>query len=392
MRVLVIANNFPWPEHPFDGVFNLRALLALGERGIDARVVRCVPWAPPLQKRWQHYRTVPDRYAVDGVPVRTLRGLMGPSNWGIGTLGEQLRGRLHEEIADFRPDVVHVHGLLPAGVLALATGNVPLVLTGHGSESYSLPWTRNSLQALAQRIISRAAAVCAVSDFVGRHLRRLGAPDVDVIPNGADERIFFPQDRTRAREILNLDPQRPLVLFVGHLEREKGVTELVEALKSLRDLEAGALFAGKGALQSWAERELEAAGVYARFLGTLDHHHLAQAYAAADVFALPSYREGLPTVICEAMNAGRAVVASDVGGIPEIVESGVTGYLAPPRDARALAERVRAVLCDPERREEMERAAHARARTALTWAANARRYDAIYHRVATREVVYGKTM
>lgn len=391
MRVLVIANNFPWPDHLFDGVFNLRALQALRERGIELRVVRCVPWAPPVQKRWQRYRTVPDRYVVDGIPVRTLRGLMGPASWGIGTLRQQLRARFGEEVERFAPDVVHVHGLLPSGVLALDV-STPVVLTSHGSETYALPWQRKGLERLARAIVARANAAVGVSRFVAEHLERLGAREVSVVPNGADERLFFPRERKQARRLLGMDLEVPIVLFVGHATEEKGGRELVHALRSMADIKPLALFAGKGDLLPWIERELSGAGIAHRFLGSLAHEELASLYAAADVVTLPSYREGLPTVLCEAMNSGRAVVATAVGGIPEIVEDGVTGYVVPPRDSDALAARLRAVIADETTKAQMERAAHAFARTALTWSVNASRYDDIYRRVTSRQPVYGNTI
>lgn len=364
-------------------MFNLQALLALRERGHETRVVRCVPWTPPFKTRWQRYRTVPTRYDVDGVPVRTLRGLMGPSNWGIGTLGAQLRARLQAEIDDFAPDVVHAHGLLPSGAVALAT-SLPIVVTGHGSETYALPWQRESLTRLARTVLVRSAAVAAVSEFVASHLRRLGARAVQIVPNGADDQLFIPRDRAQACRDLGLDPDRRYVLFVGHLLPDKGVLELVEALRALKPLGIGALFAGTGVLAASLAQSLAEAGVDATFLGPLPHERLAVAYAACTVFTLPSYREGLPTVICEAMNAARAVVATRVGGIPEIVRDGVTGRLVDPKDAAALAAALRDVIENSDVREQMEHAALADARDRLTWSANAAAYERIYASVIER--------
>ncbi|HET9031234.1 MAG TPA: glycosyltransferase, partial [Candidatus Aquilonibacter sp.] len=324
-----------------------------------------------------HYRSVPDRYVVDGVPVRTLRGLMGPASFGIGTLGLQLRAQLASIERSVRPDVVHVHGLLPAGALALATER-PLVVTAHGSETYDLPWRRSGLEELARAVVRRADRIAAVSLFVASHLERLGARDVAIVPNGADEDLFRPLDRRASREALGIDTDRPLVLFVGHQERDKGVVELMEALRQLRSLNAGVVFAGKGSLRPWLERELREAGIPAWFLGPLDHERLALAYGACTVFTLPSYREGLPTVICEAMNAGRAVVATSVGGIPEQVHDGVTGRLVAPGDAGALAAALRDVLTSDDERVAMERAARESALERFTWRANARAYEALY--------------
>lgn len=308
---------------------------------------------------------------------------MGPDNWGIGTLGLQLRARLAEEVRDFAPDVAHVHGLLPAGLLALGL-SLPTVVTAHGSETYALPWRRSGLERLARAVVGRAQRLAAVSSFVGDHLCRLGARDVAIIPNGADDALFFPRDRPAARRSLGLNATGPVVLFVGHQEREKGMVEFVDALRELAPLGVSALFAGKGSMNEWVRAQLQQADVEATFLGSIEHDRLALAYGAADVLALPSYREGLPTVICEAMNAGRAVVATRVGGIPEIVEDGCTGLLIPAQDASALAAALREVVTNHALRSSMEAAAYERGRRTLTWNANAAAYEALYRSIQKR--------
>lgn len=354
-------------------MFNLRALLALRERGHDIAVLRVVPWAPPLQARWQRYRSVPAHYDVEGIPVRTLRGLMGPRSYGIGSLALQVRHKVHAATTRFTPDIVHVHGLMPAGVLGLASDR-PFVLTAHGSEAYALPFSRPGLMRLARAIVNKAGAIAAVSEYTAGRVRRIGCHDVSIIFNGADKR-FRPLDRDAARAELGLPPSHPIILFVGHLEREKGVLDLVEALRGLQDLQPLALFAGSGSLARSIAN--------GRIFGSVDHDTLSLLYAAADVVALPSYREGLPTVICEAMCSGRVVVASRVGGIPEIVRDGETGWLIEAGDVTALRDRLRRALDDTPQRRTMQEAAARFGREHLTWDENARSYEALYERVLT---------
>jgi teichuronic acid biosynthesis glycosyltransferase TuaC len=384
MRVLVVANNFPSPERPVDGVFNLRQLRALRELGHEAAVVRFIPWLPPLNRRWQPYRSVPDAYDVEGIPVRTLRGLIGPKGWGLGTVRYQLRGKMAEIIAEFRPDVLHVHGLISSGVLALE-GGLPYVVTGHGSDTYFTPWTRADLERVARDVIAGASAVAGVSNFITAFLRKLGAAAPQVIYNGADPAVFSPQDRQAARERLQIPPQAPVVAYAGHLVTEKGVRELIDALILLRDLQPYAVLAGSGPLLADLEERCSREGIAATFYGSVGQERLADIYAAADVFTLPSYREGLPTVICEAMNAGRAVVATRTGGIPEIVRDGINGFVVESRNAHELAQRLRTVLTDSDLRDAFEDASYAFAREHLTWQKNALAYDAIYREIARKE-------
>ncbi len=382
MRVLAIVNNFPWPAAPYDGMFNLRALLALRDRGHEVSVLRAVPWAPPMRARWQRYRSVPTHYDVEGVSVRALRGLMGPKSFGIGSLALQLRGAVKEEIEKIAPDIIHVHGLLPAGTLGLASER-PFVVTAHGSETYALPLLRDGLARVARDVLRRAVAVAAVSEFTAGYVRMLGRSDVRVIHNGADATLFFPGDRRFARDQLKLPQDRPIVLFVGHLEHEKGATDLALALQRLGGLKPLALFAGTGSRAGEITGLLSSHAIEARLLGATPHDQLAQLYRAADVVALPSYKEGLPTVICEAMCSGRIVIASPVGGIPEIVRDGETGYLVPPGDLSGLARRLRDGLQSVSARERMEEQAALFGCAHLTWSENARRYEELYEGAAT---------
>jgi glycosyltransferase involved in cell wall biosynthesis len=374
-----MANNFPWPGKS-DGIFNLRQAQALRELGHEIRVLRCMPWAPPIGARWQLYRTVPTRYAVEGIPVQTLRVFLGPRNWGIGTLPRQLRNPVGRAVAEFKPDVIHVHGLLPAGLMALDAG-VPFVLTAHGTETYRMPWRSPQLERLARSVVASASACAGVSGFVASHLLRLGARETSVVFNGADETVFHPRDRREARARLGLPVDRPTVVFAGHVDPPKGVRELQEAALKLADLHPHFVFAGGGTLQDELARVLPAAGIEVTFFPWLDHEKLADVVAAADVFTLPSHAEGLPTALCETMNVGRAIVATGVGGIPEIVKDGETGFIVDVGDVSALADRLRKILTDGALRERFEAAALEFARAHLTWRVNARSYDAIYRRI-----------
>jgi teichuronic acid biosynthesis glycosyltransferase TuaC len=380
MRVLVLLNNFPW-QRSINGIFNWMQLRALRELGHEIRIVRWVPWSPPLGKRWSRYRGIPNEYVHDDFPVRTLRVLIGPRHYGIGIMRYQSHAAISREIASFAPDIVQVHGLIPAGVMAL-NSSVPYVLTGHGTETYKAPFVRERLQSLAREIVTHAAACVGVSAFVAERLRNFGASEPRVIFNGADETIFYPRNRAAARAELGLDPLAPTVMYAGHMLEQKGLRELAQAAVALRDLRPQFIFAGEGVLAGELRDTLQAAGIHALFPGLVKHEMLATMYAAADVVTLPSYAEGLPLVLCEALSCGRAVVATRVGGIPEIVQDGESGYLIEPRDPNALTLRLRDLLSDEIVRKRFEHAALAFAREHLTWKANARAYDALYHQLA----------
>jgi teichuronic acid biosynthesis glycosyltransferase TuaC len=379
VRVLAIVNDFPVPGS-INGIFNLSALRALRDRGHTVEVVRFVPWFPPIRKRWDAYRRIPAAYEADGIAVRTLRAFVGPKRYGMGTLPQQLRLPMQRIYQTFEPDVVQVHGLLPSGLLA-RNAPVPVVVTGHGSETYALPFLRPSLGPLARSVIAHASASVGVAKFIAGHLRNFGAQSPRVIYNGADERIFFERDRAACRKMLQIDAQRPCVLFAGNMLPEKGLDELREAMLALRDLQPQLILAGPGERAEMLRDELCAAGIDVLAPGSVSHEQLALFMGAADVVTLPSYQEGLPVVLCEAMNAHRAVVATNVGGIGEIVRDGQTGFLIPPHDAPALAVHLRYVLENPQMKRMFETEAGAFAAKHLSWTANARAYEELYESI-----------
>jgi glycosyltransferase involved in cell wall biosynthesis len=377
MHVLFVVNNFPFDGRPSDGIFNLRQLQAMRTRGITVSVVRIAPAGAWLSESRRQYRTLPDAYSVDGIPVRVLWGLLGPRNIGMRLLPMQLGSALRKHAVTLDIDLVHAHGLIPAGLVAGAV-DAPLVVTAHGSEAYRLPWMRSELETAAATALRRADAAAAVSEFVGGHLRRLGAENVRIIHNGADSIAFAPRSRELARERLGLDAQTPVIAFAGHLMAEKGVNELLDATARLRELAPVLMMAGTGSLAPSITARAREEGINVQLCGQLTHAQLADVFAAADVVTLPSYAEGLPAAVCEAMMSGRAVVASAVGGIPEIVRDGTSGYVVPPRDADALAGALGRVLRDRALRETFEGNAHAFAREHLTWDANADAYLSLY--------------
>src|SRR5262249_31217009 len=206
---------------------------------------------------------------------------------------------------------------------------------------------------------------------------------IEVVPNGADARVFTPRAAGDARVHLGLPRDERIVTYVGKLVPRKGVDTLVEAMGLLGRRPGGApllVAAGVGELRGDLEARALALGVAERvpFVGKVAHDDIAWWVAAGGVFVLPSLGEGLPTVVCEAMAAGRPVVATAVDGTPEVVEEGRTGFLVPPRDATTLADRLGRVLDDPGLARAMGTRAHERAMADYTWEANARRMTAIY--------------
>lgn len=352
---------------------------ALREIGHHLSVLRLVPHAPPIGQRWSAFRAVPSTYDCEGFEVQTKRIFRPPRMFGYEYLAPLLAPGLRREIIRTKADLIHAHYLIPSGYLAVQQRLVPSVVTAHGGDAYRAVWKRPGLKYAGQRTVLLARRVTAVSDYIRKSVQRLSPARVDVIFNGADEDVFYPRERRMARDRLSINPDRFVVAFAGALVRSKGVFDLVEAAERISANRPLLLFAGSGGTELRAHAT--AAGVDARILGVLPQSEIATIFSSADVVALPSYSEGLPAVLCEALLSGRSVVATAVGGIPEIVINEWNGLLTDTGDIDGLAAALRRIASNATLRRRFEKNAAVFAKEHLTWRLNAKAYDTLYRDV-----------
>jgi glycosyltransferase involved in cell wall biosynthesis len=194
---------------------------------------------------------------------------------------------------------------------------------------------------------------------------------VGVAYNGFDETIFRPLPPDPALRARFAPAGAPLLLFAGRLVTFKGIDHLLDALALLNDRpQPHLLLIGDGPHRASLERRAAELGLSDRvtFAGPQPHAELPRYYAIADAFVVPSTdHETFSVASCEAMSCQRPVVGTRVGGLPEVVRDGETGYLVPPGDAAALAERIGALLCDQALREHMGAAGRAWTLEMFTW-------------------------
>jgi teichuronic acid biosynthesis glycosyltransferase TuaC len=358
----------------------MRALIA---RGHEFRVVRILPWAPGWTSQWRYYRSLPARYNWEGQPVVTLRAFIAPKHLSLSLTKAQIRDPIRQEIAAFKPDLIHAHAVVPAGYYASGF-NLPVVLTAHGSDAYATPYRAPRLRNAATRALQNADRIVATSHFVRAHIARLVSSDCAVVHNGADEDVFAPRERTASRSALGLAPDRFILAFIGNLLEAKGVLDLARAIDRIRDLRPMLLVAGDGPCKERLSTMFREQGVDVRFFGRVKQTELADIYGAADIVVLPTHSEGFPCVLAEALLAGRVLVTTPVGGIPEVIDDGINGVLVPPSNPGRLA----AALRDLHRRAalaaEIEAAARRYASKHLTWASNAREYEREYRKAVDK--------
>jgi glycosyltransferase involved in cell wall biosynthesis len=280
-------------------------------------------------------------------------------------------------------DLLHTHTLAAANVLSRLASPAPVVAHLH-IENRFRPATEPVLRRLDSWTARRCARLVAVSEDTRRAYLEQGYPDrVEVVYNGVELDGAAPAGALRAE--LGVPDGAPLIGEVARLCDVKGQRELIEALAALpearlvlfgRDLEQG------GAFQAGLERDAERLGVRDRVVFAGHREDAPALLADLDLVVLPSWTEGLPLVVLEAMARRRAVVATPVGGTPELVADGETGLLVPARDPRALADGIRSLLADPDRRRRMGEAGYRRVADRFSAAAMTGRMLEIYDEVA----------
>jgi glycosyltransferase involved in cell wall biosynthesis len=277
-------------------------------------------------------------------------------------------------------DLLHAHTILPDGFGALLLArkfDLPLVCTLHGSDVKLYPKQSMATAAATRWALRRIDHLIAVSHDVGRTADTLGATHAPaVIHNGADGRSFSSCPRDAARMQLRLPAHRKIVLFVGNLVEVKGPNLLMQAMKAV---DALLVIVGDGPLRPELQRQSLRDRVDTHFAGWRPHDEIALWLNAADCLALPSLSEGFPTLLPEAMLCRTFVIATSVGGTPEIVSDGETGLLVPPSDIAALTTAIRsAISMSPEQRDPILDRAQQMASQSLTWRANARATSEMY--------------
>ncbi len=298
-------------------------------------------------------------------------------------------------------DVVHSHTWYAnlAGHLASLLYGVPHLVTVHSLEPLR-PWKAEqlgggyALSSWCERVaVEAAAAVVAVSagmrDDVLAAYPAVSPDRVRVIRNGIDTAEYAPDPATDVLDAYGVDPDRPSVIFVGRITRQKGVPVLLRAAAALDPAAQLVLCAGQ---PDTPELAAEVEGLVAELRATrsgviwipemLPKPAVIQLLSHATVFACPSLYEPLGIVNLEAMACGTAVVASAVGGIPEVVSDGETGLLVPSDDPAALAAALGALIADPARATALGRAGRERAVAEFGWQSVAAQTAALYAELA----------
>jgi teichuronic acid biosynthesis glycosyltransferase TuaC len=349
MRITVVTSYFPTSARPYGGNSAFQTLRLLKPHASIEVVcpLERYPNIPglkpsryePADPQWQ-----PPEFQTTYVHCPVIPIVTRPFN------GRVCAAILLPHVRMTRPDLILNYWLYPDGYAAVRIGRelgVPVIVGAIGSDIRR----RNdpSTVRLVRETMLRADAVITVSEELRQQAIAQGIPanKVTAILNGCDTAVFHTGDRGAARQQVGCDGSSELIVYAGNLLDSKGLGELMEAFLELAGPRPQLRLAivGQGPYGAALARRASAAGMESRVIlpGRCDATGIARWMRASDVFCLPSYSEGCPNVVVEALACGRPVVATNVGGIPELVKEGC-GLLIPPRDAAALRGALDAAL------------------------------------------------
>lgn len=397
MKVLVIGSVYPRFHEDAEVPWLRTSVAHLKQAGVEIQVL-----APAYKGLKSH--------EIDGVKVNRFR--YAPAGWEFLTHEEGAPSKMASKpwlqllaipyiisgffkcikiCRKFRPDVIHAHWPFPHAYIALGAAKlfrIPLVLNFHGAELLLIR-KKKWVKPLLKFAIGQAQAVFANSSFTAGKIKALRNVDVEWSPYGTTLESGNASGDEIAPHPIN---GKFKILFVGrHIER-KGICYLIEAAKYLPRNQFEIRIVGVGDLTDKLKTQAtevsttpDAAEII--FTGKLSPEELANEYKTANVFTLPAIvdskgdTEGLGVVLIEAMELGLPVVASNVGGIPDVVVDGVSGILVPEKDPQALANAYKRLAADPELLKQLLTGAQKRIAECFTWGKIVERQIAVYEKI-----------
>lgn len=365
MRILVFTTLWPNREQPGFGIFVRNRVLALARApGVSVRVVAPAPYFPAwlngraIPEKWVRLARVPEFEIADGLSVHHPR-YFNPPKIGMNLYDRWMADAafpLIERLNREEPiDLIDAHYVYPDGAAAVRIAEktgIGVVVTARGTDINlftEMPMIRRRIR----RTLARADGLIAVSAALRDRMAGLGIPreKIAVISNGIDDELFRPIDRDAARSRLDLPREGAIVLAVASLVPLKRIDLLIRAFSMLDRDDARLIVIGEGHERQRLEALAGEVSAGVSLIGHRDQRELPLWYSAADLLCLTSSREGSPNVLREALACGLPIVASDVGGVAEIIDGAPGCQVVADLNEPTLAREISQALDSPPPRD-----------------------------------------
>jgi glycosyltransferase involved in cell wall biosynthesis len=387
-KVLVLTTSYPSDDQDPSGIFIAKLLRAIKERGYSIKVVAPSNGSFYGRRSLDGIKTVRFGYFRPRSLEKLTRGAGGiPENMAASLLARfqlfpMMLAFLYVALREVRGSDVVYANWLGAGIIGALVNlftRKPLIVTFRGDDGY-LARDRLFWRVLTKWVARRSTIVAPVSGELMKIMLELGLPPEKChLPQfGVDAATFHPPEgmRTPGEEVR--------LLFVGSLIPRKGLHDLLEALGDPRLKRVRLIVVGDGALAPRLIALCESLGLkdQTEWMGTVPPAEVAEFMRSSDLLCLPSYMEGRPNVVNEAMASALPVIATRIGGIPDMVEEGKTAFLHDPGNAGELRGHIQTLVADAELRNKMGKAGHDfLVKSGVSWDSTAEEFDVLFSRL-----------
>lgn len=395
IKVLVLSHMYPTNSRD-TGIFIHNQVKHLQKAGCHVKVISPVPYAPKclwFNHKWKRYGNTQEYDTTDKntvyfpryihIPGKLFHGLASYSMyWGIKKVFNSI-------MKEFKPQILHAHTATADGYVGLILSkryNLPLICSLRGSDINIYPYRDRLTMFLTKKVISNADQIVSVSHALKTTAETIAKPrrKIRVIYNGCDIQAFAFNEESRLeyRKKMGILPKEKVIIFIGWMSKSKGVFELIDSFIKLNSKypDLRLIFVGGGQELLAIENIISSNNLNKKvhIIDRQPQNEIAKYFRAADIYVLPTYYEGLPSTVLEAMACGLPVVATNVGGIPEIVTE-ETGVLIPPKNVEKLTEGINSAISRKWDRDIIRRRVEG-----ISWKGNADRTIKIYEELLCR--------
>jgi teichuronic acid biosynthesis glycosyltransferase TuaC len=339
-KIFAMASNHPDPINEYWALFIKWSIEAISRNGVDVKAIIPRPYAPPISK----YSNIP-KYNFNGLYPEYFPRFwyLPPKRIFYSLAGESYSKHVSKFLKNnfSTPDLVHAHHVYLDGYGVLKyckSKHIPLIVSARGTIEKEISSWRN-IKPKIMNTLEYSSKILCVSNDLARIIEEMGISKdkILVIPSGTNIERFNIEKKLEFKNNIAKEEHK-IILFVGQLTEKKGIITLIKDIEIISKKyhnRVKFVIVGEG---KFKKKLKKINNVIVK--GNLSPEKTADLFVAADIFVLPSFSEGRPNVIYEAMASECAVVASNVGGIPEQIEDGYNGFLLDPKDHIGFAEKL----------------------------------------------------